>query len=144
MKMKAGAPSEPFVGPTYLTRGHTPYDNTLHCLPFLKQDFLLKNTICFCYEHLWCLIIHAQIWHLLILQVHYLYRIWGFHSGGYEEFCLLGCNESQPTFRRNGLRPSSVLKSRPNEKLARSKQQALLHKIIFQKIELFTACNFLK
>jgi hypothetical protein len=53
------------------------------------------------------------------------------HSYVYEEFYLLGYNtlqsvESQPTFRRKIVTPSSRLKSKPNKKLARSRQQSKL------------------
>jgi hypothetical protein len=27
-------------------------------------------------------------------------RIWGCHTGDYEEYCILGYNENQPTFRK--------------------------------------------
>jgi hypothetical protein len=40
-----------------------------------------------------------------------LYKIWGFHGGDYEEWCLLGCYAVwllyEPTFRRNLAPPSS-------------------------------------
>jgi hypothetical protein len=46
--------------------------------------------------------------------------IWGPHNGGYEEFCLLGCNtmwstEKHPVFWRNVLPPSSGLKNEPSK-----------------------------
>jgi hypothetical protein len=50
-------------------------------------------------------------------------KIWGSHSGGYEEFCLLGCSavystESQPTIRSKRSPPSSVSKNKPSKKPA--------------------------
>jgi hypothetical protein len=47
-------------------------------------------------------------------------RIWGSHSGGYENFYLLGYNtvqsiESQPTFRMNTSPSSSELKNKPSK-----------------------------
>jgi hypothetical protein len=48
-------------------------------------------------------------------------RIWGSHSGGYEEYHHLGYNavqsvDSQPTFRRNISPPSSGPKHKPSKK----------------------------
>jgi hypothetical protein len=54
---------------------------------------------------------------------YYLRKIWGSNSGGYEEFCLLGCNatlptESQPILRRNIPPPYSGLKDESSKKPA--------------------------
>jgi hypothetical protein len=51
---------------------------------------------------------------VLILSFVASWKAWGSHSGGYEDFCLLGCLysvESQPTFRNNLLRLYLGLKS---------------------------------
>jgi hypothetical protein len=52
-----------------------------------------------------------------IMNKYCICRIWGSHSGGYEEYCLLGYNamysvESQLTFRRNISPPSSGSKNK--------------------------------
>jgi hypothetical protein len=52
-------------------------------------------------------------------------RIWGSHSGGYEEFYLLGCNtvqsvESQPIFRGKISPPSSGRKSKPRKNIVKA------------------------
>jgi hypothetical protein len=57
--------------------------------------------------------IHAITASFTILDVYgHIYRIWGSHRGGYEEYYLLGYNamlsvESEPTFPRNLSPPSS-------------------------------------
>jgi hypothetical protein len=56
--------------------------------------------------------------------------IWGFHSGDFEEFSHLVYDALQPVenrqkFQRNISPPSSVLKSKPNKKPARCRQQTL-------------------
>jgi hypothetical protein len=53
----------------------------------------------------------------------YSIMLWGSHSGGYEEFCLLSYNfvwsvDSHLTFRRNTLPLSSVSKNKLNKKSA--------------------------
>jgi hypothetical protein len=58
-----------------------------------------------------------------ISKLCYLGRIWGSHSGGYEEYRLLGYNavwskERQPTFRRNISPPSSGSKDKTCKKPA--------------------------
>jgi hypothetical protein len=91
-------------------------------------------------------------------------RIWGSHSGDYQQFCFLAYNavyyvESQQTFRRNMTPPPSRSKNKPRNKNKREagiKQSSWsrhvppehwftsdgLHGVVDQKITLFTVGFF--
>jgi hypothetical protein len=49
------------------------------------------NPVTFCW---WCDVLHRCLimMHPQSCFRYRICRIWGFHSNGYEEFCLLGCN----------------------------------------------------